>query len=82
MNKIAFIGAGNMASALAAGIIKNNITSANNIILYDKFIEQYKKFDCNCLKADSIVNAVDNADYIILSVKPQNVKEVITEIKN
>ena len=40
MNKIAFIGAGNMASALAAGIIRKNITAANNIILFDK---KYKR---------------------------------------
>ena len=82
MNKIAFIGAGNMASALAAGIIRKNITAANNIILFDKFSEQYSKFNHECLKADTIIDAVNNADYIILSVKPQNVKDVINEIKN
>ena len=82
MNKIAFIGAGNMASALAAGIIKKAITAPNNIILFDKFTEQYNKFDSACSKAESIVDAVNRADYIILSVKPQNVKEVITDIKN
>ena len=35
MNKIAFIGAGNMASALAAGIIEGNVVDAKDIILFD-----------------------------------------------
>ena len=82
MNKIAFIGAGNMASALAAGIIKGNVVDAKDIILFDKYPEQYKKFDSDCLKADSIADAVNYADYIIISVKPQIAKEVICEIKN
>lgn len=81
MNKIAFLGAGNMASALATGIINKKIAEPNNIILFDKYTEQYKKFDSACLKADSIVNAVNDANYIVLSVKPQNVKEVVSEIK-
>lgn len=82
MKKIAFIGAGNMASAICGGIINSNILPAKNIILFDKNTEQYKKFNENCQIASSIEDVVDFADYIFFSVKPQTIKEVISQIKD
>ncbi len=81
MKKIAFIGAGNMASAICGGIINSNIVPAENIILFDKNIEQYKRFSSLSIQAIDIKNAVEFADYIFLSVKPQTIKEVLAEIK-
>ena len=77
MNKILFIGAGNMASAIAGGIIKSSIISADNIYLFDKNIDQYCKFDPRCQRADQLSTAFNSADYVFLSVKPQNIKDVL-----
>lgn len=82
MKKIAFIGAGNMASAIVGGILSSNITQPNNIVLYDKNTQQYSKFNENCLHGSTIQATVDCADCIFLSIKPQNIKEVLEEIKN
>ena len=81
MKSIAFIGAGNMASAIAGGIISSNLVSASNIILFDKNTEQYSRFDSSCKYASSIIDAVSCADYVFLSVKPQNIKDVLSELK-
>lgn len=81
MNKIAFIGAGNMASAICGGIINSSITTADKIILFDKNEEQYAKFDPACLKAKSLSEVVSFADCIFFSVKPQNIKDILAEIK-
>lgn len=77
MNKqIAFLGAGNMATPII-----NSITN-HTIFIYDKFKEVYKKFNAdniNCV--DSTAEAVNNADYVFLGSKPQNIAESLTEVK-
>ena len=45
MKKILFIGAGNMANAIAGGISKSKIIKDNDLFLYDKNVEQYSKFN-------------------------------------
>ena len=82
MNKIAFIGAGNMASAIANGIIRSGLALENNTILYDINADQFKKFPSGCIYANSATDACNLADYIFFSVKPQNIKSVLNEIKN
>ena len=69
MSKIAFIGSGNMASAIAGGIIKSKTVSPSEIILFDKNEEQYKKFDAECKKASCAKEAALCADYVFFSVK-------------
>ncbi|MBR2025251.1 MAG: pyrroline-5-carboxylate reductase [Clostridia bacterium] len=82
MKKIAFIGAGNMASAIVGGILSSNISKATDIVLYDKNVQQYSKFDNNCVHATSIEEATSLANFVFLSVKPQNIKDVLSEIKS
>lgn len=82
MKKIAFIGAGNMASAICGGILNANITIPQNIILYDKCDIQYNKFNSSCIREKSIEATVDSADYIFFSVKPQNIKDILEQIKS
>ena len=81
MYKIGFIGAGNMASAIANGIISSKLISAGNIFLYDKNESQYKKFPSECKAASNIAEICNTSDYIFLSVKPQNIKDVLSDIK-
>ncbi len=80
MKKIAFIGAGNMASAICGGIVSSKIVPAENIVLYDKNTSQYARFSSNCSIAKDISDAVRCADFIFFSVKPQVINEVLTEL--
>lgn len=80
MLNVAFIGSGNMACAIARGMISSQIISPCNITLFDKNSEQYSRFHNDCRKATSILDAVSQANYIFLSVKPQNIAEVLEEI--
>ncbi|MBE6674174.1 MAG: pyrroline-5-carboxylate reductase [Ruminococcaceae bacterium] len=82
MSNILFIGAGNMASAIANGIIKANVVNAYNIYLFDKNTDQYCKFDPSCNRAESLSEAFKAVDYVFLSVKPQNIKDVLASLKD
>ena len=80
MKKILFIGAGNMASAIANGLSKANIVDDPCILLYDKNHEQYAKFPASFSIASDLISGINQADFIFLSVKPQNIKDVLTQI--
>jgi len=82
MANIAFIGSGNMASAILGGLI-NNGTSPKNIWACDPSEEKL-----NQLNAQFGVNvetqnkkAIAVADVVILSVKPQVMEQVIAPLK-
>ena len=80
MKRILFIGAGNMANAISGGISKSKIVADSNVILFDKNTEQYAKFNKDFSRASDINSGIKEADYIFISVKPQNIKEVLSEI--
>ncbi len=81
---IGFIGAGNMASAMISGIIKNNIYKKEEIIISDasnKACDKAKN-ELGVGVATSNVDLAKNADIIVLSVKPQHYESVITQIRD
>ena len=82
LKNILFIGAGNMASAIAGGIIKSQFINPENIYLYDKNVEQYNKFDPYCNHSNDLHSAFNGASFVFLSVKPQNIKDVLKEISS
>ena len=69
-----------MASAIANGLSKAKIVAEQNIILFDKNPNQYAKFSPGFTIANSINEGLSEADYVFLSIKPQNIKEVLNEI--
>lgn len=79
--KIAFIGVGNMASAIISGITSEcNPTpiSMSDIILYDKFADkvfEYQQRGATVAKSEA--QAADAADCVFLCVKPQNFPDVL-----
>lgn len=82
--KLGFIGTGNMASAIMGGIIKNKIMPAEEIIgadLYAPGRDRVKEQFGICVTGDN-KEVVEQADVIVLSVKPQFYEEVITEIRD
>ncbi len=82
--KIGFIGCGNMAKAMIGGIIKNNIAAPEDIYGSNrKEIDRqsvYNQYGIH-VTADNI-EVTDNADILVLAVKPQYYEEVITQIKD
>ena len=76
MKRYSFIGAGNMAYAIIGGM-----GSGAAVTVYDKLASQYDKFGGAVDIAASAADAVRVADYVVLSVKPQNFKEVLSKIR-
>ena len=81
--KLGFIGTGNMASAMMGGIIKNNIVPADEIIGSDVFAPGREKVQkaLGIHVTESNLDVVEQAEIIVLSVKPQYYEAVINEIK-
>ena len=77
--KMGIIGLGNMGSAMAHGLLNNNIET----FLYDRNLEKREVFkDFEKAKImDSEVDVVKNADAVILTVKPYVYDEVLDKIK-
>lgn len=81
--RLGFIGAGNMATAIINGILKNKAKSAEYISVFDLSEEKIALMSekgVNCAKTGS--ELVAQSDIIVLAVKPQNYDEVLSEIKD
>lgn len=81
--KIAFIGAGVMAEAIIAGVIRDGVATAECIVAAGPRVhrgqvlqERYGIFT----QVDN-VEAVSEADIVVLAVKPQHLKAVLPELK-
>lgn len=81
--KIAFIGAGVMAEAIIAGVIRDGVATAECIVAAGPRVhrgqvlqERYGIFT----QIDN-VEAVSEADIVVLAVKPQHLKAVLPELK-
>jgi pyrroline-5-carboxylate reductase len=82
--KIGFLGAGRMATALAMGFINNNLVKPEEISASDPIEETQKKFHEKTQSAAYSNNKklIEEADILILAVKPQQVKEVLEKVGN
>ncbi len=82
MNKIGFIGAGNMATAIINGMLSNNVANASDIYVFDldkEKLQLMSKQGINtCENANSVV---ESCHFVVLAVKPQNYQEVLEGIK-
>jgi len=78
---IGFIGGGNMAEALIRGLVKEG---KKNIIVSEPIDERRRYLEsCYGVKTTpSNTEAVNLSEIIVLAVKPQNIKEVLEEIKD
>lgn len=79
--KITFIGAGNMAASLIGGLCKQGV-QASQISASDPNAAQLKALHAQHAIKTYIDNgaAVDNADIIVLAVKPQNMRQVCEQL--
>ena len=78
--KIAVIGVGNMAKSIISGILRSNM-DLECFNLFDVNPEQYNNIlSDKIISKSSIFEAVSASDTVLLSVKPQNFPEVLSEI--
>lgn len=82
--KLFFIGSGNMAQAIIAGLLQSKLVRAENIVCNDvikeKLVNLSQKFGVSI--AEDKGEAVIGSDIIFLSVKPQNMSQALDEIKH
>lgn len=80
---IGFIGAGQMAEALARGFVSKKVAKAENMYCIDPSESRkdvFKSFGANPCNSSSEV--VEKARIIFIAVKPQYVKVVLAEVKH
>jgi pyrroline-5-carboxylate reductase len=81
MNKIAFIGAGNMARAIIIGLVNSGITPQDIIVANPsetKRLNLAKEF--GVLQTDDNIKASEFADIVVLCVKPHFIADVCQQI--
>ncbi len=82
--RIAFLGVGNMATALMRGIIEAGHTGPKDIIISDIDKEKLgvRSSEFGVIGAKDNREAVKEADVIILAVKPKDMEGLLNEIKD
>ena len=80
--KLGFIGCGNMATAIISGILKNNLVPVQDIMVSDVSAQALERANRNLGVSTTSNNSevVSNVDVLVLAVKPQFCKTVISEI--
>ena len=80
MTKLAFLGAGNIAQAIIGGLIATGF-KPDDICASDPYSEQLKKLTAIGVQTSvNNIDAIQGADVVILSVKPDVVESICTEI--
>ncbi len=81
--KTGFIGAGNMATALIKGLIQSGVYGRDQILASDFNEEALKnlssQFGLKCSSSNR--ELVNDCSIIVLSVKPQNMRDVLEDVK-
>jgi len=82
--KVGFIGAGNMATALVKGLIKSGLYPREHILASDISREKLEKmteqFGLGVYPSSRAL--VKECSVIVLSIKPQNMRDVLVEIRD
>ncbi len=84
MKKIGFIGVGNMAEAMIDGMLQSGEFSSEQILVTNKNnSERLKKIQTKFnVEYFSKKKLVEKSDVLIIAVKPQDLKDVLLNIKN
>ncbi|MDO5581429.1 MAG: pyrroline-5-carboxylate reductase [Planctomycetia bacterium] len=80
--KIGFIGTGQMATAIAAGIIKAELVDSADVYGYDlnpASAENFHKLTGGTICSDNI-QVLEHSDIVFLAVKPQQIDSPLTDI--
>lgn len=81
--KFGVIGAGFMSSAIVAGAIKSKFLSPSQIVVSDISQSALTKFsDKNISTTTDNSYVFDNAEYVLLAIKPQHFSGAVKDVKN
>jgi pyrroline-5-carboxylate reductase len=77
---LAILGAGNMAEAIARGVLRSNLLRADQMAASDPSAQRRDLFtsELKIRATDDNRDAAKNADTVLLSVKPQHMADVLT----
>src|SRR5687768_6664521 len=77
---LAILGAGNMAEAIARGVLRSNLLRAEQMAASDPSPQRRDLFtsELKIRATESNADAVNGADTVLLSVKPQHMADVLT----
>lgn len=79
--KFAFLGVGNMAGAIIRGMDGAGIPRGA-VRLFDRDVSKYEPYDGGYVKTSSACEAVSDADYVFLAVKPQGFSVPLAELRD
>ena len=84
MSTIGFIGSGNMAEAMINGVLKANVYRPGRVFTSDVRAERlsYLREHYGVRTTDSNAELASKVTNLVLSVKPQNMSDVLKEIKD
>ena len=81
-HKIAIIGGGNLGSSIAEGLIASGFVNANQITLTKRNLSTVQHLaDKGVIVTSDNQGAVKDAAYVILAVKPFQIKDIVADIK-
>jgi len=81
---VAFIGCGNMGSALLKGVLKSGVISSDRVLVSDvrsELLDSIRR-SVGVSTTENNKEAVQKSDIIVLAVKPQVIEKVLSEIKD
>ncbi len=84
LKRVGFIGAGRMATALSQGLVTAEFTSADCIVACDVLSAARERFAdaTGALVVKLSTDVLANAEIVFLAVKPQQMANILTEIKS
>ncbi len=81
--KIAIIGGGNLGTAIAEGLLKSGFAKPAQITITRRTLSRLEDLKAKGVTVtDNNASAIRESEVIIVALKPFNVKEVLTELKN
>jgi len=78
--KFGIIGAGKMGSAIGLGVIKSNLFKKEDVIFADSYEPRIEELNSLGYKTLSNVELYQNADIVLLAVKPQQINVILEEL--
>lgn len=80
--KLAIIGGGNLGAAMAEGLIKSGFINPGHLIITKRNISTLKHLEQQgAMVSNNNIEAVQYADWILLAIKPFQLKEVLLQIQ-